>query len=132
LKSSRTPIIWVIVILIAIAIGAFILTKNHSNVVSSPSACANNSLSQDANGHCVTDAQDLLNWSLYGIDGPDYKKVTGQFSSVTAAEVSQYQNGNSLSQTGSLNKATWQKLCADGSDSTPTWTSAAKDAGCKT
>lgn len=79
----------------------------------------------------MSDLQNMLNWSLYGIDGPNYKPVNGQFSAATTAEVKSFQSSNALSQTGDVNKSTWQKLCAGGANSSNTWKAAAKDAGCK-
>jgi peptidoglycan hydrolase-like protein with peptidoglycan-binding domain len=131
LKSNRISIIFVVIAIAIIVIGIIVLSKGKSDVVSSPSACANNSLLQGSSGSCVSDAQNLLNWSLYGIDGPNYKTVTGQFNNQTSSLVKQYQASNGLSRTGSINRATWQKLCSDGSDSTATWAAAAKNAGCK-
>jgi hypothetical protein len=131
LKSVLKIILWFIIILIIIVGAVLLFGGNKSTLSSSPSACVNNNLSQSSSGHCVSDLQTLLNWGLYGIDGPNYQKVTGQFSASTTAEVKQFQTLNNIDASGTLNKQTWIKLC-DGEQGPPaSWTAAAKDAGCK-
>jgi peptidoglycan hydrolase-like protein with peptidoglycan-binding domain len=130
LKPKYIAIATIIVVLIALG---YLLLKGSGSTkfVSDPKACVNNSLSLGATGSCVKDLQNMLNWSIYGIDGPNYKKVTGDFDSVTAGEVKSIQAGNNIAQTSSLNQQTWKVLCEGGSNSDSTWTNAATNAGCK-
>jgi peptidoglycan hydrolase-like protein with peptidoglycan-binding domain len=122
-------LIGAVVVVVAVIVIA-IATKHRSDLVSDKNACVNNSLSASASGQCVSDLQTMLNWSLYGIDGPNYEKVTGQFTTGTTAEVKQFQSSNSLPDSGTADQSTWQKLCGDGSDAPASWTTAAKNAGC--
>jgi hypothetical protein len=132
LKSSYRSTLLFIVLLFVVGLVLFIFNKGKSDISSSPSACVNNSISEGASGHCVSDLQNLLNWGLYGIDQPNYIKVTGQFSTTTTSQVKKFQTYNNLTGSGVANVATWKELCSEGSDASNTWLMAAQDAGCKT
>jgi len=129
MKRVTTPMI-ILVALVIVVGGSIVYQKKHSDLVSTPSACVNNPLSAGAQGRCVSDLQTLLNWSLYGIDGPNYKPVTGQYEATTTNQVKQFQSTNNLPVSGNLSTATWEKLCQT-TDPPSAWTNAAKDAGCR-
>jgi peptidoglycan hydrolase-like protein with peptidoglycan-binding domain len=121
--------LFIIALIIVVGI-ILIVGGNGSDLSSTPGSCVTVTLAQGTSGHCVSDVQQLLNWGLYGIDTPNYKSISGQFNASTTTVVKLFQSTNSLSQTGSVNKITWERLC-ESSDAPPSWTTAAKDAGCK-
>jgi peptidoglycan hydrolase-like protein with peptidoglycan-binding domain len=118
---------------VILIIGAAILLfgSSSSDLSATPDACVHSVLAPGASGHCVADLQTMLNWSLFGIDGPNYKPVNGQYSAVTTTLLARFQSSVSLPATGTLTTQSWQKLCAAGNDAPATWRSAAKDAGCR-
>jgi peptidoglycan hydrolase-like protein with peptidoglycan-binding domain len=122
----------IVIVVIVFGIGAILLIghSSSSDLSSDPTACVNQTFQSENRGHCVSDIQNLLNWSLYGIDSPIYKPVTGSYTQSTASLVLEFQNTNNLPKNAIVQKATWEKLCQI-SDATGTTLAAAKDAGCK-
>jgi hypothetical protein len=132
-SSGSTVIIIMVVavIVIALACGVFVITKSSAKgaLSTNPSACVNKTLTVGSSGTCVSDAQNLLNWQVYGINQPGYMKVDGQYTSAVAGVVSKLQDQSQLEKNGNVGHEEWKLLCQ--AEEPPTWwTSAAKDAGC--
>ena len=135
-KTNTAGSIEVIVVIVIVAVlavaGAFVLKARHTKrVVSDPAACVNHSLATGANGHCVSDLQNLLNWQLYGINGPSYMKITSQYDVTVTTAVNRLHSENKTAGSDSVTTADWHELCSRGGDAPTTWKLAAKDAGCE-
>ncbi|HEY1645764.1 MAG TPA: peptidoglycan-binding domain-containing protein [Candidatus Saccharimonadales bacterium] len=122
---------YLVVIGIILIIGGLVyaIAHNDQSVNNNPNACVNNSFSIGDSGKCISDSQSLLNWYLYGIDEPNYMKITGTFSAGVQSAVTKAQSGASLTVNGQLDKQTWSLLCK-GDDTPNWWRAAAKNAGC--
>ena len=135
-KRNTAGYIEVIVVTVVVAVlavaAAFMLQARHTkSVVSNPAACVNHSLATGATGHCVSDLQNLLNWQLYGINGPSYMKINGQYDATVTATVQRLHSENKTVESDSVTTADWHELCSRGSDAPSSWKLAAKDAGCE-
>ena len=131
--AGSVGVIVVIVLTALLAVtGAFVLkARQTKSVASDPAACVNHSLATGATGHCVSDLQKLLNWQLYGINGPSYMKITGQYDATVAAAVKRLHSENKTTESDSVTTADWHELCSRGGDAPKSWKLAAKDAGCE-
>lgn len=129
LSDWKKPLVAIGIIIILVAI-AYAIYHNQQPYNSNPQACVNRTFSLGSSGNCVSDGQYLLNWYLYGIDQPNYQKITGTYTTSTEAEVRKAQSGASLVVNGTLDPATWELLCS-GNDTPSWWVSAAKNAGCR-
>lgn len=128
--SIEMIVVIVVVAVVAVA-GAFVLKAHHTKSdTSDPAACVNHSLTTGATGHCVSDLQNLLNWQLYGINGPSYMKITGQYDATVTAAVKRLHSENKTAESDSVTTADWHELCSRGGDAPTTWKLAAKNAGC--
>jgi peptidoglycan hydrolase-like protein with peptidoglycan-binding domain len=117
-----------IAVAIVMAIGGYVyLYSTHA-----ATTCYAQQWQQGSSGQCVKDAQNLLNYQLYGTKSSSYLSVDGQFGSYTKAAVQQEQKNNSITANGIVATQTWQALCAStSSGNAPSWyTAAASNAGC--
>ena len=131
--AGSVGVIVVIVLVALLAVtGVFVFKARHTkSVVSDPAACVNHSLATGATGHCVSDLQNLLNWQLYGINGPSYMKITGQYDAAVTAAVKRLHSENKTTESDSVTTTDWHELCSRGGDAPTSWKLAAKDAGCE-
>ena len=121
----------VLVALLAVT-GAFVFKARHTkSVVLDPAACVNHSSTTGATGHCVSDLKNLLNWQLYGINGPSYMKINGQYDATVTAAVKRLHSENKTTESDLVTTADWHELCSRGGDAPSSWKLAAKDAGCE-
>jgi hypothetical protein len=128
-ESRGKKLLIVIGILLVVLGGIYAVFHNQQASNNNPHACINQTFTLGSSGNCITDGQRLLNWYVYGIDGPSYMSVNGDFSATTQAVVQKAQSGASLPVTGKLDPVTWKLLCEE-SDTPSWWASAAKNAGC--
>lgn len=108
-------------------IGALYLRLSHAatiNCLSRPYSASVNAADASTDGHCVQYVQQMLNAAYENItnvndggrpqnlNGMALVGVTGTFTAPTSTALEDFQNYTNLPQTGTVNIATWNKLCA--------------------
>ncbi|HVW23106.1 MAG TPA: peptidoglycan-binding domain-containing protein [Candidatus Saccharimonadales bacterium] len=129
-SSDGFAIVWAIVVLVLIVIAATglpLLLKTSKSP--NPNACVTRNFGGGDTGQCVIDIQNMVNSKAFGIDGQLYIKATGSYDDATVSAVKTFQKNFNLPQNGAIHSKDWAELCKS-SDDSPTYTSAAKDAGC--
>jgi peptidoglycan hydrolase-like protein with peptidoglycan-binding domain len=131
--SGFAPTILVIVIVLVVVAAGGVLLARHSSkstTTSKPSACVNQSFTAGSSGSCVSDLQNMVNSQAFGIDGQLYIKVSGNYDTATTSAVKTFQKNFNLPQTGSITTSDWKHLCNSDGDSSTSFVTASKAAGC--
>lgn len=131
-QNGNALVIGIGIALVAVVvIAAVVILGQPKKTPANSDACIGKTLASGATGACVTDAQNLVNWTAFGIEGSNYIKASGSYDDATATAVKTAQKNSGLSATGSIDSTTWQKMCGNVDKDAPAATrSAAKDAGC--
>jgi hypothetical protein len=119
----------IIGIILLLAAFGYVFFRNKSNMSTNPKACVNRTFTVGSKGQCITDAQHMLNWYLYGIDGPRYMKISSLFNAAMQQDLKKIQSNSSLTVSGKLDPPTWKLLCTV-QGGPPWWNISAKNAGC--
>lgn len=137
LNTAGNSAIIALIVMVFIAVGgiAFYAVSRHSSKMASLTAasgdtCLSQPLTEGAAGHCVKDAQTMLNWKVFGINQPTYIAVDGTFGASTTTVVKQLQTKLKLPASGTVDTTIWKVIC-QGGDAPSWWTKAAADAGCQ-
>ena len=158
-RTYRTWIyVGVAVVIVAAASSFFYLNRNHKvakSVAKLNGYCVGESLNSTSSGHCVSDAQTIINYMEHSgltqcefVGGAELT-VSGTYDSATSTQVKSVQDWANcyarqegftsiVKETGDVDRPTWGELCTYGytdplhsSASGATGTIAAgKDAGC--